>query len=292
MAGTKKKYNFSPEREKIHEIIFEADTPAGRWFDIALLYFILGSVAIVLLESVNWIGEKFSMTFFILEWIFTIFFTAEYLLRIYCVYEPKKYMTSFFGIIDLLAILPTFLEILFAGTHYLVVVRSLRILRVFRILKLASLLKESSVIIKALKASVPKITVFIIFVLILVTILGSVMYVIEGGYENTSFDSIPRSIYWAIVTLTTVGYEDISPVSAFGQFVAAIVMLLGYAVIAVPTGIVSVELSKQDSDDLATNTQACRFCSQEGHADDAIYCKYCGNPIHPNESPINEKEPT
>lgn len=264
---------FNPRKEKIHEIIFEADTPLGRLFDLALLFFILASILVVMLESVTHIDARFHNLFLVLEWIFTIFFTCEYLLRIYCVYSPQKYIFSFFGIVDLLAIIPTYLEFFVAGTHYLVVVRALRILRVFRILKLVSFLKEGHIIISSLKASRDKIAVFLIFVLTMVTILGSVMYIVEGG-ENSGFTSIPRSIYWAIVTLTTVGYGDIAPSTAFGQFLAAIVMILGYAVIAVPTGIVSAELINNTK--ISTNTQACRFCAKDGHDDDAKHCKYCG----------------
>lgn len=267
----------NPLREKIHEIIFEADTPAGKHFDVILLIAILGSILVVMLESVEAIDNRFHDLFFILEWILTLFFTVEYLLRIYCVYSPRKYITSFFGIIDLLAIIPTYLSLFVAGTHYFVVVRALRILRVFRILKLASFLKEGNIIISALHASRTKITVFLIFVLTMVAILGSIMYMVEGGQENSGFTSIPRSVYWAIVTLTTVGYGDIAPSTAFGQFIAAIVMIMGYAVIAVPTGIVSAELVQAN---VSTNTQACRNCSQEGHDDDANFCKYCGTKLN------------
>ncbi len=279
-----KQNTLNPRKEMIHEIIFEADTRAGRLFDIVLLIAIIGSILIVMLESVESIDQKFHDIFLVFEWIFTIFFTIEYALRLYCVYSPRKYATSFFGVVDLLAILPTYLELLVPQTHYLVVVRALRILRVFRILKLASFLKEGRIIMLALRKSRPKLIVFISFILILVTILGSIMYVVEGGQDN-GFDSIPRSIYWAIVTLTTVGYGDISPSSALGQFIAAIVMLLGYAVIAVPTGIVSADLVNTASQ---TNTQACRNCGEEGHDDDAVYCKYCGSEIHPDKSPTKK----
>ncbi len=269
----------NPLKEKIHEIIFEAETPMGKAFDVALLYFIFGSILVVMLESIDAIGSRYANLFFYLEWIFTIFFTAEYFLRIYCVHSPKKYMTSFFGIIDLMAILPTYLSLFVAGTQYLVAIRALRILRVFRILKLASFLKESNVIVSALKASRTKITVFTIFVMIMVTILGSVMYVVEGPYDS-GFDSIPRSIYWAIVTLTTVGYGDISPISALGQFIAAIVMILGYSVIAVPTGIVSAEIANANAiaNDIGS-TRSCQNCGEEGHAANADFCKFCGSEL-------------
>ena len=273
MATKAEKETFSPIREKIYEIIFEADTPMGQMFDIALLVAIVASVIVVMLESVSHLEARFVTLFHVLEWIFTIFFTIEYILRIYCVYRPWKYITSFFGIIDLLAIIPAYLTLFIIGTQYLVVIRILRLLRVFRIFKLANFLSEGKVIMTALRASRTKITVFVTFVLLMVTIIGSVMYVVESG-ENSGFTSIPRSIYWAVVTLTTVGYGDIAPTTEVGQFLAAIVMIMGYAVIAVPTGIVSAEMVTNTSS--STNSKACRYCSKEGHDDDATYCKYCG----------------
>lgn len=275
----------NPTKERIHEIIFEADTPLGKTFDVILMIIILLSVGVVMLESVSSYEAKFGRLFFILEWVFTIFFTIEYALRLYCVYNPKKYATSFFGIIDLLAIIPTFLSLIITGTQYLIVIRALRLLRIFRIFKLVKFLNEGNTIVKALIASRAKILVFMLFILLLVTILGSLMYLIEAEF-NEKFDSIPRSIYWAIVTLTTVGYGDISPSTSFGQFVAAFVMLLGYAVIAVPTGIVSAEIAKaaganKTIEDI--NTQACRYCSREGHDDDATHCKYCGELLNSSD---------
>ncbi len=267
----------NPRKEKIHEIIFEADTPEGKTFDIVLMVLILMSVGVVLLESVEPLNAKYGLLFFILEWFFTIFFTIEYVLRIYCVYRPAKYALSFYGIVDLLSIVPTYLSLLITGSHYLVVIRALRLLRVFRIFKLVKFLNEGNIIIRALINSRAKIMVFMLFILLMVTILGSMMYLIEGQENHAQFDSIPRSIYWAIVTLTTVGYGDISPVTNFGQFLASFVMLLGYAVLAVPTGIVSAELVKDKIQfALKNNTQACRYCSKEGHDDDAKYCKFCG----------------
>ena len=281
-----KRPKFSPTKEKIHEIIFEADTPAGKYFDIVLMIFIVGSVAVVMLESIRELNNNYSHIFVFLEWAFTIFFTIEYLLRIYCVYQPKKYMTSFYGVIDLLAILPTYLSVFFYETHYLTVIRALRLLRVFRIFKLASFLKEGTIILNALKASRPKITVFLVFILLMVTIIGSIMYLVEGG-EDSNFTSIPRSIYWAVVTLTTVGYGDIAPQTPIGQFLAAIVMILGYAVIAVPTGIVSAEMVSQTGTEKTTpvNSQSCQYCSTEGHLDDALFCRKCGESLH-----VNDKE--
>jgi len=282
MAKTKHE-EFSPLREKLHEVIFEADTRDGKLFDILLLVAILGSVFVVMIESVGDLHNEYTNLFWWLEFGFTLFFTIEYLLRIYAVHSPSKYIFSFFGIIDLLAILPFFLSFVLAGTQYLVVIRSLRLLRVFRIFKLVSFVRGALDITKALKASRAKIFVFLSFILILVVILGSVVYLVETG-PNSGFSSIPRSIYWAIVTLTTVGYGDIAPQTALGQFIAACIMILGYSVIAVPTGIVSAEMvnpnGNSSAQEIDLNTQACKNCSKDGHADDAVYCKYCGESIH------------
>lgn len=264
----------SPLRERIHEIIFEADTPAGKGFDVALLVLILASVLMVMLESVSHIYERYAHIFQVLEWVFTGLFTIEYLLRLYCVHRPIRYATSFFGVIDLLAILPTYLSIFFAGTQYLLVIRGLRLLRVFRIFKLGHFMKEGEIIIKAMQASRAKITVFLFFILLIVVIIGSVMYLVEGG-QNPAFTSIPRSIYWTIVTLTTVGFGDITPQTELGQFLSAIIMILGYAVIAVPTGIVSAEFIESQKSGYI-DTRSCRSCGSEGHDRDASYCKNCG----------------
>lgn len=279
--STNKKREFNPAREKLHEVIFEADTKAGKRFDVILLIAILASVIIVILESVPAYQDKYGSLFIALEWIFTLFFTVEYILRLYSVLRPIKYATSFFGIIDLLSILPTFLSLIFAGTHSLMIVRGLRLLRVFRIFKLANFLVQGQIIVTALKASRAKISVFVIFILIMVSIFGSVMYLVEGS-QNPQFDSIPRSIYWAIVTLTTVGYGDISPQTSFGQLIAAIIMISGYAIIAVPTGIVTAEVMEATNKKVNNKltTQSCRFCSQEGHDKDAVYCKYCGEKLN------------
>ena len=264
-------------RDYLHEIIFEADTPWGRFFDITLLILILASVVVVLLESVDYIQDKYIRLFVILEWVFTIFFTIEYILRLYSVYRPWKYATSFFGIVDLLAILPSYLSIFFVGSQSLMVIRAIRLLRVFRIFKLGHYMDEGKVIMDALIASRTKIFVFLYSVTLLVIIIGAIMYLIEGGY-NDSFSSIPRSIYWAIVTLTTVGYGDITPSTEIGQFLSAVVMILGYAIIAVPTGIVSAEMTNFGKRN--NNTQACRYCGREGHDDDARHCKYCGETLN------------
>ena len=263
-------------KEKTHEIIFEADTPTGKVFDIVLLILIILSVIVVMLESIPGMQESYTSIFFTLEWVFTIFFTIEYILRIYSVYRPFKYIFSFFGIVDLLAILPAYLSFFIAGSQSLLVIRALRLLRVFRVFKLGHSMSEGAIIIKAMKASRAKISVFLFFILLLVTILGAIMYLIEGN-QNPQFDSIPRSVYWAIVTLTTVGFGDITPTTSLGQFISAAIMILGYAVIAVPTGIVSSEFIKTAK---STNTQVCRYCAKEGHDDDAVYCKYCGERLN------------
>lgn len=261
-------------RARVHEVIFEADTPTGKVFDISLLILIVLSIIMVMLESIDSLQDKYGNFFVIVEWILTIVFTLEYVLRLYAVFKPWKYATSFFGIIDLLAILPSYLAAFLGGSQAFLIIRALRLMRIFRILKLGHFLSEGQVLAAALKASVNKITIFLFFVVILVTILGAFMYLIEGG-SNDGFANIPQSIYWAIVTLTTVGYGDITPSTAIGQFLSAIVMILGYAIIAVPTGIVTGELIKNKRAKL-NNTQACRYCGSEGHDDDASHCKYCG----------------
>lgn len=273
----------SKRKDQIHEIIFEADTPLGKWFDIILLVMIIGSIIAVMLETVPSL-EKYQNTFFILEWLFTILFTIEYGLRMYCVRNRMKYAKSFFGIVDLVSILPAYISLFIVGTHALIIFRALRLLRVFRIFKLGHFLQEGDVIMKALRASRAKISVFLFFILVMVTIVGSVMYLVEGGVPDSKFSSIPNSIYWAVVTLTTVGYGDISPVTDFGKFLSAFVMILGYAVIAVPTGIVSAEMVNGDNSDHSEikyhNTQVCRYCMEDDHDDDAIFCKTCGERLN------------
>jgi voltage-gated potassium channel len=259
-------------RDVLFEIIFEADTPAGKWFDLILIMSILLSVAAVMLDSVNSINANYGRLLHAVEWFFTILFTVEYILRLVCVGKPMRYAVSFFGIVDLLAILPTYTSLLFPSSRYLLVVRILRVLRIFRVLKLGHHTKEATMLRKALYASRRKILVFFSAVLTLVVIIGSLMYVIEG--QQGGFTSIPRSVYWAVVTLTTVGYGDISPQSAPGQLLAALVMILGYSIIAVPTGIVTAELSRAHAAE--SSRQACPSCSAEGHDRDARYCKFCG----------------
>lgn len=263
-------------KQKLYEIIFEADTPAGKLFDVVLLVVILLSVVLVMLESVPSIAANNLLTLHKLEWIITGIFTVEYLLRILITKRPVRYIFSFYGIIDFLSVIPTYLSLVFVGSHSLVVIRMLRLIRVFRILKLTRYTSAGQSLRRALWASREKISVFIFLVLILVVIIGTIMYLIEG--ETYGFKSIPTSIYWAIVTLTTVGYGDISPGTALGQFLASIVMILGYAIIAVPTGIVTSELMKPAS---KRNTQVCQTCLCETHDDDAIYCKKCGAELNP-----------
>lgn len=259
-------------RTVLYEVIFEADTPAGKAFDVLLIVSILVSVVAVMLDSIDLVRSQHGTLLYGIEWFFTILFTIEYALRLLSVGRPLKYAISFYGVVDLLAIIPTYISLLLPGTQYLLVIRILRILRIFRILKLAPYLGEAKLLSKALQASRRKISVFLITLLTLVVIFGSLMYVIEGG-EN-EFTSIPRSIYWAIVTMTTVGYGDISPQTILGQAIASIVMILGYSIIAVPTGIVSVEMSKTFS--RKVSTQVCKECSAEGHDTDAKHCKFCG----------------
>jgi voltage-gated potassium channel len=273
MREYKKKDSLSRRQLRLHEIIFEADTPAGRWFDILLIVTILLSVVVVMLDSVIAIHHNYRKLLYGLEWIFTLLFTLEYILRLSCVGRPLCYATSFYGLVDLLAILPTYLSLFLPGAQYLLVIRILRILRIFRIFKLVQYIQEARVLGAALRESRRKITVFLFTVLTLVIVFGSIIYLIEG--PKNGFTSIPRSIYWAIVTLTTVGYGDIFPKTAIGQFVASLVMILGYAIIAVPTGIVTMALSKVKQKE-KISTQACPSCAAEGHDPDARYCKYCG----------------
>jgi len=259
-------------RQKLHEIIYEADTRAGKAFDIALVIAILTSILVIMLESVRGFEIVWHYELKILEWVFTAFFTIEYLLRLLVVQKPLKYALSFYGLVDLIAILPTWISLLLPGANYLMSVRVLRLLRIFRVLKLANYLSQAEILKQALVQSRRKITVFLMTVFTIVIIVGSLIYVIEG--ETNGFTSIPQSIYWAIVTLTTVGYGDISPKTPLGQTLASLVMIMGYAIIAVPTGIVTAELTQMKIKEVST--QACPSCSAEGHDVDAKHCKYCG----------------
>lgn len=261
-------------RARLHTIIFEADTLGGRAFDVTLLCLILLSILTVMLDSVRSIRAQYGQALTILEWTFTVLFTVEYVLRLIAVRKPWRYATSFFGFVDLLAIVPTYISLLLPGSQYLLTIRTLRLLRVFRILKLGEYLSEADYLASALKASRRKISVFLLTIVTLIIIVGSLMYVIEG--EANGFTDIPTSIYWAVVTLTTVGYGDVSPVTPFGRFVASIVMILGYGIIAVPTGIVTAELTRVGKQGGSVTTQSCPDCAAQGHDADAVHCKYCG----------------
>lgn len=260
---------------KLHEIIYEADTRAGKIFDVVLFIAIIASIILVMLESVKSFDSKYHNFLNISEWIITILFSIEYIARIITVKKPLKYIFSFYGIVDLLSTIPKYLSFFLGGAHSLVALRALRLMRIFRILKLARYIGESTNFIRALKTSRAKIAVFLSFVLILCTILGTVMYLVESG-EDSGFNSIPRSVYWAIVTLTTVGYGDIAPITPLGQFIASIIMIMGYGIIAVPTGIVSSEMTKVNKRKVQTNTQSCPNCLAEKHRDNAEYCYNCG----------------
>lgn len=275
MKSTAEDSRLRPWQHKMNDIIFGAESPAGKWFDIILLIIILISVLGTMLESVPNIRDKWGEELHVFEWVVTIIFSIEYLARLICVAKPLKYVFSFYGIIDLLSLLPTYLGLFFVGTAPLRVLRCVRLLRLFRIFKLHQFVEDSERIIRALKASRYKIIVFMMTVLMLVVVLGTIMYLVEGG--DSGFTSIPRSIYWSIVTLTTVGYGDIAPATPLGQFIASIVMILGYAIIAVPTGIVTNELI-HDKNNIVSN-RACPGCAKNDHDEDADYCKYCGTKL-------------
>jgi len=259
-------------RARAHEVIYEADTPAGKAFDVALIVTILLSILVVMLESVPGIAEEYGGRLRLAEWAFTILFTVEYVLRLLCVGVPASYARSFYGVVDLLAILPTYVSLFVPGAQALIVIRALRILRVFRVLKLAHFVSETEDLVRAMRASARKILVFLFTVVTLVVILGSLMYLVEG--PDHGFSSIPKGVYWAVVTLRTVGYGDLTPQTAGGQLVASVIMIMGYGIIAVPTGIVTVEMGLARRS--LVSTQACRSCSVEGHDADAVYCKSCG----------------
>jgi len=259
-------------REQLRVVIFEADTPGGKAFDVLLLWAIALSVLAVMLESIASIRVQHGRALRVAEWLFTGLFTVEFALRLLCAPHPVRYARSIFGIVDLLAVIPTYVSLLIPGSQSLLVIRALRLLRVFRVLKLAHFLGEIEVLSAAMSASREKLIVFLSIVLTLVTILGSLMYLIEG--EASGFTSIPRSIYWAIVTMTTVGYGDITPQSIPGQSLAAVVMILGYAIIAVPTGIVTAEIVEAARHRPVT-TRVCMVCMSEGHEPSARFCRDC-----------------
>ncbi|MCE2611934.1 ion transporter [Flavobacteriaceae bacterium D16] len=263
---------------KLHEIIYGTHTPAGKFFDIVLLVVILYSVIIVMLESVPRFDEHYHDFLDISEWIVTILFTIEYILRIICIKRPSKYIFSFFGVIDLLSTIPKYLSYFVVGSQYFAALRAFRLLRVFRILKLVRFVGESNNLLRALKASRTKIFIFVFFVLIISVLLGTIMYLVEGPEHG--FNSIPHSVYWTIVTLTTVGYGDISPETGLGQFIATLIMIIGYGIIAVPTGIVTVEFAKNRSKNTdQEGKRVCESCLAEEHQDIASHCYHCGSPL-------------
>lgn len=259
-------------RKNLYTIIFEAETPKGKLFDVVLIILVILSVFAVVIETVDSIHHDFQKLLFGAEWVFTVLFTIEYILRLLCVKKPMKYATSFFGLVDLFSIVPTYLSLFIPGTQGLMVIRALRLLRVFRVLKLTRFTSASNFLFIALRQARHKIIVFLGFVITSVCIIGALMYIVEG--DANGFTSIPRSIYWAIVTMTTVGYGDISPSTPLGQFIASVVMIAGYGILAVPTGIVSAEMAQltQKKD----NTRTCRHCTKEGHDLEALYCNSCG----------------
>lgn len=271
-------------KEQLHEIIYEADTKAGKLFDVVLLIVILISLALVMLDSVDYIFELYHEWFYIAEWIITIFFTIEYALRIISIKKPSKYIFSFYGIVDFLSTIPLYVSLIFAGSGALLSLRALRLLRVFRVLKLVKFTGAGARISIAIKNSMAKILTFLFSVVVVSFIAGTIMYMVEG--PEYGFTSIPRSIYWTIVTLTTVGYGDIHPVTPIGQFVASIIMMMGYGVIAVPTGIVSAEMVHQNK---ISNTQNCYNCGENKHANKAEFCHVCGYSLN-KKNKVNAEE--
>lgn len=272
-----KKNNNRSWQSRLHDVIYESNTVAGKAFDITLLILIIASILVVMLDSIEKYHERYGSAFYIMEWGFTIFFTIEYILRLICIRRPLLYMISFLGIIDLLAIIPTYLSVFFVGAQSLLVLRALRLLRIFRIFKLTHFLSEMRFLSGAIRGSLKKVTIFMLVVITLVIILGSIMYLLEKE-NNEGFASIPESIYWAIVTITTVGYGDISPVTSMGKFLASVIMLLGYGIIAVPTGIITTEmaLAIKRKEQLQ---EVCPHCGKEGHDADARFCKKCGGAL-------------
>ena len=277
-------------KNKLHTIIYEADTPMGKLFDVVLLILILVSVILVMLESVTSIDTHYHDLLYFGEWVITIFFTIEYILRIITVKKASNYIFSFYGVIDFLSTIPLYLSFILAGSNALLAVRALRLLRVFRILKITRYMGEANKLNKALRDSKPKIFVFLFAVLILSIIAGTIMYLVEG--EQSGFVSIPISVYWCIVTLTTVGFGDIAPVTPLGQFIAAIIMIMGYGIIAVPTGIVSAEYASKktttldDPEYIHVNTQSCQNCNENNHHDNAEFCHKCGSTLHEKDAPV------
>ena len=263
-------------RQKIHDVIYEADTPAGKIFDITLIIVIIISVILVALETVGWINDRYSNIFNIAEWIITILFTIEYILRVISIHHPKNYIFSFYGIIDFLATIPKYIALIFVGApvEALMAIRALRILRIFRVLHISRYIGESTFLVRSLLVSRAKIVIFLLFVLIMCIVFGTLMYIIEG--PEAGFDNIPESIYWCISTISTVGYGDIVPLTGMGKFLASVLMILGYGVIAVPTGIISAEMAQRKKN-IDVNTRVCAECMNNNHKDSAIYCHECGS---------------
>jgi len=255
---------------QLHDVIFGHESKAGKAFDLALMVSIILSVVAVMLDSIASIRLEYGSLLYALEWVFTILFTVEYVLRLICAPRPVRYARSFFGLVDLASILPTYISLILPGSQYFQVIRILRVLRVFRVLKLAEYMGEADVLLDAIRSSRRKLSIFIATVLVLAIILGAAMYIVEG--RTHGFTSIPQSIYWTIVTITTVGYGDISPETPLGQTLASMIMLLGYAIVAVPTGIVTVELTRKQG----ARRRRCDGCGQAGHDTDARHCKFCG----------------
>lgn len=259
-------------RQKLNIIIFGTDTPAGKLFDLILIYSIMISVGAVALDSVEQLHLAYGAWFFYLEWAFTLVFTVEYFLRIYISEKPLKYIFSFFGLIDLVSIIPSYLALFITGTHYLLIIRMLRVLRIFRVLKMVRYMSEANLLMRSLYLARRKIVVFFYTVIVLSFLFGSLMFLIEG--PERGFTSIPKSIYWTIVTITTVGYGDITPQTVLGQFISVLAMLTGYSIIAIPTGIITAEMAGELGRE--RSTRLCRNCGRSGHETDARFCKYCG----------------
>jgi voltage-gated potassium channel len=261
-------------KEKTYQIIFESDTYYGKLFDMVLLVLILLSILSVMLESISSVRDRYYNIINQAEWVFTVIFSVEYILRIISSPNPRKYLFSFLGIVDFLAIIPTYLSIIAPEIQPLIVIRAIRLLRIYRILKLSRFLLAGNLLVLALRRSLRKILIFMLFILIVVVMLGSIVYVVEGG--RSGFNSIPLSIYWAIITITTVGYGDIVPATDLGKFIASFIMLLGYSIIAIPTGIVSVEMSRS-LDTKSDGPKICKHCNETNHSTDAIFCRICGS---------------
>ncbi|MFN3167944.1 MAG: ion transporter [Phycisphaeraceae bacterium] len=274
--------HIAPWRVRLHEVIFEADEPAGKTFDAVLILAIIASVVVIILDSVPSFREHYHGLFIALEWFFTILFTVEYVLRIISVRKPLRYVFSFYGVVDLLSILPSYLGLFIPNAQELMVIRMLRLLRIFRVFKLVRFLGEADALRHAFIASRHKIAVFLTAVFIIITIMAAIMHVIESNAGNDEFSSLPQSMYWAIVTMTTVGYGDVTPITPAGKFLSATMMLIGYSMIIVPAGILSAEIAVESQRHARrSTTQHCPSCSRDGHEFDATYCKFCGEHLNP-----------